>query len=112
MNLLIAPDLIFSTILSAKLKTWLWAKPTIISPLSISFGGWQVFASSIISEKSFVPSALTFILFQPGYPAALVVNTLSLYEALFKGGTIQLVVKTIGPLKFVKSFLWSHQAFP
>ena len=59
----------------------------------------------MISEKSFVPSALTFILFHPGYPAALVVNTLSLYVAFFTGGTIQLVVKTIGPLKFVKSFL-------
>ncbi|KKP52810.1 MAG: hypothetical protein UR43_C0010G0001, partial [candidate division TM6 bacterium GW2011_GWF2_33_332] len=74
------------------------------SPDSISVGGWQVFANSIISEKSLCPFGNFFsILFHSGIPVAPVVNTLLLKVVAFRGGTKQFVVNKTGPLKLSNS---------
>ena len=55
-NFLMAPDFTASTTLSASAKTCAWAKPPTIFPFSSSLGGAQVFACSIIPEKSLLPA--------------------------------------------------------
>ena len=76
----------------------------VISPVSISVGGGQVLANSIISEKSLCPFGSFFsILFHSGIPVAPVVKTLLLYVVALRGGTKQLVVNKIGPLKVSNS---------
>src|SRR5574344_244386 len=111
-NLRIAPLLTASTTLSASWITWLWANPPMISPVSISVGAGHDLAISMILLKSLCPSASVAICWQPGNPVELQVNMRSVYVAFDAGGTIQLVVKTIGPLNDSNSSRCFHHELP
>ena len=70
---MIAPDFTASTTLSARAKTWLWAKPPTIEPVSICVGGGHFLACSIIAEKSLVSPISPGICLQPAKPTTPVV---------------------------------------
>ena len=82
-----------------------------LKPLRAARDAIRSFAKAIISEKSFLPLASAAICLQPGKPVEPVVKILFLTSSLL-GGTIQLVVKRIGPWKDSNSSICFHQALP
>ena len=128
-----APLFTASTMRSASAKTWAWAKPPTISPVSSSAGGGQVLACSMMREKSLVSPMPPGMWGQPGYPAAPVVGSRGVlvcvggalevgglrlgaggggYLLLLLGWMMVLVVMRIGPWKASNSSFCFHQALP